>query len=266
MAQAGAFAALDDREHLARTPHGASLQSLELNPLFVDDELFDALADRCQVLRAIAGLDLRRREPRRWLGPAGVEGRLAAPLLRRPKHRGAVTVDEARREILARFGDRAFDAFIPSTDPKDPPGTGKGDGRITDDRRIREALPTVRHLRGGGKLAPGRDLAGVIPGRLLLLVGMLVLLVHNDQAQRIDRGEDGRARADDDPGAALADLVPLVVPFARGQMAVQHRHQRLESARAEPGLEPLDRLRREGDLRHKYQCLLPLRQVVAVRP
>ena len=30
-------------EHLARTPHRASLQSLELNPLFVDDELFDAL-------------------------------------------------------------------------------------------------------------------------------------------------------------------------------------------------------------------------------
>lgn len=30
-------------EQLARTPHRASLQSLELNPLFVDDELFDAL-------------------------------------------------------------------------------------------------------------------------------------------------------------------------------------------------------------------------------
>ena len=29
--------------HLARRPHGASLQSLELNPLFVDDELFAAL-------------------------------------------------------------------------------------------------------------------------------------------------------------------------------------------------------------------------------
>lgn len=28
-------------EHLARRPHRASLQSLELNPLFVDDELFD---------------------------------------------------------------------------------------------------------------------------------------------------------------------------------------------------------------------------------
>jgi radical SAM superfamily enzyme YgiQ (UPF0313 family) len=30
-------------EQLARRPHRASLQSLELNPLFVDDELFDAL-------------------------------------------------------------------------------------------------------------------------------------------------------------------------------------------------------------------------------
>ena len=73
--------------------------------------------------------------------------------------------------------------------------------------------------------------AGVVARRLLLLVGMLVLLVHDDQAQRLDRREDGRAGADDDAGAALADLVPFVVALAGGQMAVQHGHQGLERCR-----------------------------------
>jgi hypothetical protein len=55
---------------------------------------------------------------------------------------------------------------------------------------------------------------------------MLVFLVHNDQSQRVHRREDGGAGADDDAGAALANFVPFVVPFARRQMAVQDRHQR----------------------------------------
>ena len=44
-----------------------------------------------------------------------------------------------------------------------------------------------------------------------LLVGMLVLLVHDDQSQLIDRREDGRTRADDDARATLSDLVPLIM-------------------------------------------------------
>ena len=80
---------------------------------------------------------------------------------------------------------------------------------------------------------------------------MLVLLVHDDQSQRVHRGEDGRAGADGDAGAALADFVPLIVALAGGQMAVQHRHQGLERAGAEAGLETLDRLGREGDFGHQ---------------
>ena len=55
----------------------------------------------------------------------------------------------------------------------------------------------------------------------LLLVGVLVLLVHDDQAEVGQRRENGAARADDDAGLAAVDLVPFVVAFAVGKVAVQ---------------------------------------------
>ena len=121
----------------------------------------------------------------------------------------------------------------------------------------------AEHDHGAFHLAAHNgDVARVVAGRLLLLVGMLVLLVHDDQAERFDGGEDGRARADGDARAALANLVPLVVPLAGGQMAVQHRHQRLQRAGAEPRLEALDGLRRERDFRHEDNRALALLQGV----
>ena len=100
--------------------------------------------------------------------------------------------------------------------------------------------------------------ARVVARRFLLLVGVLVFLVHDDEPERFDRREDGRARADDDAGAALADLVPFVVAFAGGQMAVQHGDERLQRAGAEARLEPLDGLRRERDFRHEHDGALAL--------
>ena len=91
---------------------------------------------------------------------------------------------------------------------------------------------------------------------------MLVLLVHDDQAERLDGRKDGRAGADDDAGAALADLVPFIVALAGGQMAVQHRDERLQRAGAEPRLEALDGLRREGDFRHEHDGAFALLQRV----
>ena len=102
----------------------------------------------------------------------------------------------------------------------------------------------------------------MVAGRLLLLVGVLVFLVHDDQAERLDRRKDGRARADDNARAALANLVPLVMPLAGGQMAVQHRHQRLQRAGAEPRLEALDGLRRERNFRHEHDRAFALLQGV----
>ena len=92
----------------------------------------------------------------------------------------------------------------------------------------------------------------MIAGRLLLLVGMLVFLVHDDEAQRVHRRENGRARADDDACAALANLVPFIMALAGGQMAVQHRDEGLQGPGTEPRFKPLHRLRRERNLRHQH--------------
>ena len=79
-----------------------------------------------------------------------------------------------------------------------------------------------------------------------------MLLVHDDEAERIDGGEDGRARADDDAGAALADLVPFIMPFAGGKMAVQNRDQCLQRAGTKTGFESLDGLWRERNFRDEH--------------
>ena len=135
------------------------------------------------------------------------------------------------------------------------------------------ALAIMEALQGGrgraehdgGALQPAADhghIAGVVPGRLFLFVSVLVLLVHDHQSQRLHGRENGRARADDDPGAALADFVPFVMPFPGRQMTVQHRHQGRVRPGAEPGFEALHGLRREGDFGHEHDAALALRQGV----
>ena len=106
------------------------------------------------------------------------------------------------------------------------------------------------------------DVARVVARGFLLLVGVFVFLVHDEKAQRFDGREDGRACADDDPGAALANLLPLVVALAGTQVAVENGDEGLELAGVEPGLESLDRLRRERDFRDQDDCTLTLRKGV----
>ena len=98
------------------------------------------------------------------------------------------------------------------------------------------------------------DVPRMITGRFLLLVGILVFLINDDQPEWVHRRKNSRTRADDDAGAALADFVPFVVALACGQVAVQHGNQGLEPAGGEPGLEPLDRLRRKRDFRDQHNC------------
>ena len=62
-------------------------------------------------------------------------------------------------------------------------------------------------------------------------------------------GEDRAAGADDHRDGPLGDPLPVPVPLGVAQVAVQHGH------RAEPLAEPLDRLRREADLRHQHDRL-----------
>src|ERR1043166_4912552 len=103
----------------------------------------------------------------------------------------------------------------------------------------------------------------MITWSFLLLVGVLVLLIHDDQAERIDGRKNGRASANDDSSAALADFVPFIMALAGGQIAMQNRNERLQRAGGETGFEALDRLRRERDFRHENDSAFALLESVS---
>ncbi len=115
---------------------------------------------------------------------------------------------------------------------------------FSKDSRQGVALPR----RTGAALELGADdgeIAGVVARGFLLLVGGLVLLIHDDEAEVLQRGEDGAAGADDDVGAAFMDLIPFVMALAVGEVAVEHGDAL--AALGEAGLEALDGLRGEAD-------------------
>ena len=127
-------------------------------------------------------------------------------------------------------------------------------------RQVRQPLPRLRPRRGrageeGAGRAPDpllRDVTGVVARVALVLVGRVVLLVDHDQPEVADRGEDGGARADGDPGLARPQPPPLVVALALAERGVQQRHGVAE-ARAEPP----HGLRRERDLGHEHDHAPP---------
>ena len=107
--------------------------------------------------------------------------------------------------------------------------------------------------RAGLLRAADGDVAGVVARVALVLVGAVVLLVDDDQPEPLDRREDGRARADADARAAVAQAAPLVVALAGGELGVQHR-----DGVAEAVDEAADDLRRQRDLgdEHDHAAVL----------
>ena len=103
--------------------------------------------------------------------------------------------------------------------------------------------------RRRGARAQGRDLAGVVAGRAVLLVGRVVLLVHDDQAEARHRGEDGAARAEHHVGLALAHAPVLDGPLGRGERRVPDR-----DAGPEAGAQAPEQLGRQGDLGHQHDA------------
>jgi hypothetical protein len=85
-------------------------------------------------------------------------------------------------------------------------------------------------------------IAGLIPRSFGLLVGAVVLLVHDDRAEIRERCKEGRTRADDDVLLPPPDLPPLIVAFPG-------REGRMEDGDlfSEPGPEAGDRLRSQRD-------------------
>ena len=94
----------------------------------------------------------------------------------------------------------------------------------------------------------------MITRSLVLLVGTLVLLVHDDETHVRERREQGGARANHDVRGTRADHVPLVEAFAGRKSGVEDGHIVAEAAP-----EAADRLSRERDLRHEDDGTPPLR-------
>ncbi len=93
----------------------------------------------------------------------------------------------------------------------------------------------------------GRDVAGVVARVAFVLVGGVVLLVHDDQAEVLDRREHGRARTDAHARLCSAQPPPFLVALAWAQARVQHRDGLAEALQEAP-----DDLWRQRDLRDEH--------------
>ena len=91
------------------------------------------------------------------------------------------------------------------------------------------------------------------PGRLL--VAGIMLFIEHDQAEVRHWRKERRPRADDYFDGAGSSPLPGVVALAHRQAAMHKRHLTGKALRYAP-----DRLRRQGDLRHKQNRAPPLRQ------
>ena len=95
-----------------------------------------------------------------------------------------------------------------------------------------------------------RHVAGVVMDAVLLLVGGLVLLIDDDQAEIAVGQEQGRAGARHHLDVAGCDARIDPLALAAGDAGMPGRR-----LGAEAGLEAVEELRRQGDFRHQDQRL-----------
>ena len=117
-------------------------------------------------------------------------------------------------------------------------GLDRRRGRSQHDRNLRLARAHHRHV------------AGVIMHAVLLLVGGIVLLIDDDQAEIGIRQKQRRARADHDLDFARRDRGPGARALARRKLRMPFRR-----THAEARGEAIEELRGERDLRHQDQGL-----------
>ena len=77
--------------------------------------------------------------------------------------------------------------------------------------------------------------AAVISRSLFLLVGRVVLFVHDDETEAGERGKHRGAGTDHDVNVSASDAVPLIVTLAVGEGAVLNRHPLAERPAEERG-------------------------------
>ena len=190
----------------------------------------------------------------------------AARAVQRRRVAAAVQVDEdlaaVRQGALDRRQDRLGQPIagrvMPQVDHADPrlARTAGPFGQV--DPAIAAGIGIRQALEGGGSgsqhdrdAMAGRarhgQVASRVPEALLLLVGRVMLLVDDDDAEARQRGEHGGARADHDGRRAGAGGPP------RGQaLGVGHRRVERDDGDGQSAAEACDQLRREGDFRNQH--------------
>ncbi len=91
-----------------------------------------------------------------------------------------------------------------------------------------------------------RDVAGLQPGRPVALVGGVVLLVDDHDADIGQRGHDGQPGAHDDVDVTGANAPPLIGPFAIAESRVDEREAHIQ---VRP--DPIHQRQRHRDLRYQ---------------
>jgi hypothetical protein len=145
----------------------------------------------------------------------------------------------------------------------------RGSGTATDARPGQALVATLRQhplpglQRGRGRPQQHRhalqvaavdgQVARRVARAFLLLERGVVLLVDDDQAQARQRRKDRQPRAQHQVGLAQVGQQPVAQPLRRGQAAVQADQHAARKALGKARFE----LRREVDLRHQHQHLLP---------
>ena len=164
---------------------------------------------------------------------------LPAPVLDRPE-----LLQQGPRERVARFATQI-------DDPHSRQGAAQPSAQLEALELVPAFGPRSRAAVDRDRVFEGRALRRdgprVVTRVRLLLVRLVVLLVHADDADVAQRREDGRARADDDLGLTASDALPLVAALRVGQPGVEQGH-----GVSEPRLESPQRLRRQRDLGHEH--------------
>ena len=174
--------------------------------------------------RLVAAARIQRRERRGQ--PARDQPAIAVPKL-------LAEVDDFDRRRLARRPRRQDDpAICPVASP--PDAVDRRRRAAEDDGRPRQLAEL------------DRGVAGLEPRRPVALVGGLVLLVDDDDADVAERGEDREPRPGHDVDVAGPDPPPLV-----GALAVRQPRMDQRDPDAEVRPEPVDDRHRERDLRHE---------------
>jgi len=106
------------------------------------------------------------------------------------------------------------------------------------------------HPRAADRRAQHRHVTRIIEYPVLLLVGGVVFLIHDDQAQVAERQEQRRARAHHQLRRALPHHAPDAAAFGHGRARMP-----FGGPRPEPRLDPAQELGRQSDLGQQHQRL-----------